>query len=206
MTSSSTNSSRRPAPLALGVAVLVAALVLLSVCGVPAQAATVTDLKNAVNVVLQDIDVGMTDFYRTLSAPPAVQQQYCTAAISSVVEGLSLTMESLSSPYGVLATEHGFLVYKDSFVFGPSVSLIGASAWPNGTLTTKVQHGKNILLPFLSNTIVFVTGVVTNDKGMKNILPMARFMIVDAYRCTYLHMDVSELYRNTFRTVFAELA
>ncbi|CBZ24989.1 hypothetical protein, unknown function [Leishmania mexicana MHOM/GT/2001/U1103] len=205
MTSCATDSSRRPAPLALGVVVSVA-LVLLSVCGVPTQAATVTDLKNVVKNEMYRIDIGMTDFYSSLSVSPTVQQQYCTTAIASQAAGLSLTMESLSSPYGVLATEYGFLIYKDAYVFGPSIKLIGASAWSNGTLTTDIQMGRNILVPYLTNTIVFVTGILESEDGRQNILPMTRFMMVDSYLCAYMHMDVANLYRNTFRAVFAELA
>lgn len=205
MTSCETDSSRRPAPLALGVVVSVA-LVLLSVCGVPTQAATVMDLKNVVKNEMYRIDIGMTDFYSSLSVSPTVQQQYCTTAITSQAAGLSLTMESLSSPYGVLATEYGFLIYKDAYVFGPSIKLIGASAWPNGTLTTDIQIGRNILVPYLTNTIVFVTGILESEDGRQNILPMTRFMMADSYLCAYMHMDVANLYRNTFRAVFAELA
>ncbi|CAG9571319.1 hypothetical protein LMJF_14_1250 [Leishmania major strain Friedlin] len=205
MTSCETNSSRRPAPLALGVVVSVA-LLLLGLCGVPAQAATVTDLKNAIKNELYRIDIGMTDFYSSLSVSPTVQQQYCTAAITSRAAGLSLTMESLSSPYGVLATEYGFLIYKDTFVFGPSIKLIGASAWPNGTLTTDIQSGRHILVPYLTNTVVFVTGVIENEDGRQNILPMMRLMMVDSYLCAHMHMNVANLYRKTFRTAFAELA
>ncbi|KAK7201633.1 hypothetical protein NESM_000228000 [Novymonas esmeraldas] len=185
----------------------VGALLLLLVLGAaPVEAATVTDLKNTIIAALQGINTGMTDYYSAMSATPAVQQQYCTTAISNQASGLSLTMESLSSPYGVMATAYGFLIYKDDFVFGPSISLIGASAWSNGTLTTAVQTGSNnILVPYQRNTIVYVTGIISNGNGNSNILPMARYMIVDGYLCMYSYMNVAALYTGTFSTPMAGL-
>ncbi|GET87156.1 hypothetical protein, unknown function [Leishmania tarentolae] len=205
MSSCETNGPRRPAPAALGVVVALA-FVLLSVCGAPARAATVTDLKNAIKNEMQRIDIGMTDFYSSLSVSPSVQEQYCVTATTTKSAGLSLTMESLSSPYSVLVTEYGFLIYKDSFAFGPSISLIGASASTNGVLTTNIQRGPNILVPYVRDTVILVTGIVENSAGKKNILPMMRFMVVDSYLCAYTHVNVAPLYNTVFRAVFTELA
>ncbi|KAG5483375.1 hypothetical protein LSCM1_04923 [Leishmania martiniquensis] len=205
MASAVAHGSRSPASRALCV-VFAAVLALLSVCGAPAQGATVADLKNTIQSELQRINVGMTDFYSALSAPPTVQQQFCTTAIMNKGKGLSLTMEKLSTPYGVLATDFGLIIFKDNFVFGPSIKLIGASAWANGTLTTDVQYGNSILVPFKAETIVFVTGVITNKRGDANILPMAHYMMVGAYLCSYMHMDVGPLFSDTFKGVFAALA
>ncbi|KAG5483802.1 hypothetical protein LSCM4_04957 [Leishmania orientalis] len=205
MASSAARSSRSPGFRALCMFGTVA-LVLLSVCGAPAQGATVADLKNEIRRELQSINVGMTDLYSSLSSPPTVQQQFCTTSIMSEAEGLSLTMEKLSTPYGVLATKFGLLIFKDDFVFGPSIKLIGASARADGTLTTDVQRGNSILVPYEPQTIVFVTGIITNSRGDVSILPMSHYMLVSAYFCSYMHMDVATLYKETFKDVFAELA
>ncbi|KAG5509462.1 hypothetical protein JKF63_06772 [Porcisia hertigi] len=183
----------------------VAVLALLGICGSPAQASTVMDLKNAIRAELSRINGGMTDFYSALGVTPTVQQQFCTLAISNKAPGLSLTTESLFAPYSLLATDDGLVIFKENYVFGPSIELIGASATTDGILTTEVQRGSSIVVPYKANTIIFVVGVMMDDRN-RNILPMARYMIVHGDRCNNLNMDVDSLYSNTFRAVLTAMA
>lgn len=202
-----TSASPRGAAGAAVPLVLSLLMLLLLSAALPVQSATVLDLKNTIVGALQSINSGMTDLYSAFSAVPAVQLQYCNNALTNELSGMSLSMEALYSPYSVLATSYGFVIYKDNYVFGPSISLIGASAFTNGTLTTSVQSGSNnILVPYQLNTIIFVTGLITNSDGSTNILPMARYVMGNAYQCPYLSMNVGSLYTGIFSTAFSQLA
>lgn len=185
----------------LGKAVLTAGLVCLLLLCATAQAVNVVAYATALQTALRTISPGFVTYYSALVGAPAVKAQYCTKSIVNMAPGLALTMESVSSPYNVLATPSGLVVYKDSYIYGPTINLIGTSyRIADGTATTNVLQGNSLLMPYTANTIIMVTGTITNGTTT-NILPMARYMIVDSYLCNSMYADTTS-FSTSLTTLF----
>ncbi|KPI82790.1 hypothetical protein ABL78_8197 [Leptomonas seymouri] len=156
-----------------------------------AQAADVLAFASAIQRMLSGIAPGFATYYSALVGAPTVNGYFCTNSIVNMAAGLALTIESLGSPYGVLATPAGLIIYKDNYVYGPTVSLIGTSyRLADGSSATGVQQGNSLLLPYTPNSLIMVTGTISNGTST-NILPMAKYFILDGFLCNLMHADVT---------------
>jgi hypothetical protein len=189
-------------------ALLGLALVCALLLSATAQAANVVAFASTLQTTLRNIAPGFVTYYSALVGAPASKAQFCTNSIVNMAPGLALTMESVNSPYGVLATSSGLIIYKDNYTYGPTINLIGTSyRIADGSTATGVQQGNSLLMPYTANSIIMVTGTITNGTTT-NILPMARYMIVDGYLCNSMYADTTSFAAplSTLFTAFANAA
>ncbi|KAL7700387.1 hypothetical protein N2W54_000571 [Lotmaria passim] len=184
---------------------LVLGLLCLCVSCVTVQAVNVVAFAGALQTMLRSIAPGFVTYYSALVGQPAVKAQFCTNSIVNMAPGLALAMESLHSPYGLIADAAGLIIYKDNYVYGPAINLIGTSyRITDGSMATGVSQGNSLLFPYTANSIIMVTGTITNGTTT-NVLPMARYMIVDGYLCNSMYADITK-FSSSLTTLFRALA
>ncbi|KPA77340.1 hypothetical protein ABB37_07221 [Leptomonas pyrrhocoris] len=166
---------------------------LLLFCSATVNAANVAAFAAAIQSALRSIAPGFVTYYSALVGAPAVKAHFCTNSILNMAPGLALTMESIGAPYGIQATAAGLVIYKDNFVYGPAMHLIGTSyRIADGSPATGVQQGNSLLMPYTPNSIVMVTGTMTSGNNT-NILPLATYMILEGYLCNSMYADTTSL-------------